>query len=56
MFVTSDSLLYKHVVNFIHHVWGSKDYFPGQQPVSIETKHFPILKRGDYLVCEKTDG
>jgi hypothetical protein len=43
-------------VNFIHHVWGSKDYFPGPQPISIETKHFPILKRGDYLVCEKTDG
>ena len=56
MFVTSESLLYKHVVNFIHHVWGSKDYFPGPQPISIETKHFPILKRGDYLVCEKTDG
>lgn len=48
--------LYKHVVQFIHHVWGSKDYFPGPQPISIETKHFPILKRGDYLVCEKTDG
>ena len=56
MFVTSESSLYKHIVNFIHHVWGSKDYFPGPQPISIETKHFPILKRGDYLVCEKTDG
>lgn len=56
MFVTSESPLYKHVVNFIHQVWGSKDYFPGPQPVSIETRHFPILKRGNYLVCEKTDG
>lgn len=50
------SLLHAHVVNFIHHVWGSKDYFPGPQPISIETKHFPILKRGEYMVCEKTDG
>lgn len=45
-----------HVVNFIHRAWGSKDYFPGPQPVSIETKHFPVLKRGAYMVCEKTDG
>ena len=56
MFVTSESPLYKHVVEFIHRVWGSKDYFPGPQPVSIEYKHFPILKDGDYVVCEKTDG
>lgn len=56
MSVPPESPLYKHVVQFIHHVWGSKDYFPGPQPISIETKHFPILKRGDYLVCEKTDG
>lgn len=48
--------LHAHVVQFIHCVWGSKDYFPGPQPISIETKHFPILKRGEYMVCEKTDG
>ena len=36
--------------------WGSKEYFPGPQPISIEYKHFPILKSGDYMVCEKTDG
>lgn len=48
--------LHAHVVNFIHRAWGSKDYFPGPQPVSIETKHFPVLKRGAYMVCEKTDG
>jgi hypothetical protein len=50
------SPLREHVVNFIHHVWGSKDYFPGPQPISIERKHFPILKGAEYVVCEKTDG
>ena len=50
------SPLHEHVVNFIHHVWGSKDYFPGPQPISIERKHFPILRSADYVVCEKTDG
>ena len=48
--------LHKYVIDFIHTRWGSKDYFPGPQPISIERKHFPILKGGDYLVCEKTDG
>lgn len=50
------SPLHKHVVEFIHRVWGSKDYFPGPQPVSVEYKHFPILRAGEYVVCEKTDG
>ena len=48
--------LYKYVVQYIHTKWGSKDYFPGPQPISIEYKHFPILKGAEYLVCEKTDG
>jgi hypothetical protein len=48
--------LHKYVIEFIHSVWGSKEYFPGPQPISIEYKHFPVLKGGDYLVCEKTDG
>ena len=50
------SSLRKHVVNFIHHVWGSKDYFPGPQPISIERKHFQVLRDAEYVVCEKTDG
>jgi hypothetical protein len=43
-------------VQYIHTKWGSKDYFPGPQPVSIEHRHFPVLKGAEYLVCEKTDG
>jgi hypothetical protein len=50
------SPLREHVVSFIHHVWGSKDYFPGPQPISIERKHFPVLRSAEYVVCEKTDG
>ena len=56
MFIKLDTPLYKHVVNFIHTCWKSKDYFPGPQPISIERRHFPILKGAEYLVCEKTDG
>ena len=48
---------------FIHTTWGSvgKDgtrprFFPGPQPISIERKHMPMLRRKPYLVCEKTDG
>lgn len=46
------------VINFLHWSWGVKrgGFFPGPQPISIERRHFPILTKSPYVVCEKTDG
>ena len=33
-----------------------RDYFPGPQPVTVEKKDFELLKKEEYVVCEKTDG
>jgi len=30
--------------------------FPGSQPVTIEKKDLPVIKKKDYVLCEKTDG
>jgi hypothetical protein len=56
--VDKTSQMYQHLVHFLHTTWNSsnKNYFPGPQPISIERKHFGILNRNTYVVCEKTDG
>jgi hypothetical protein len=56
--IRTESQLYQHALTFLHTTWGTstKNFFPGAQPISIERVHFPILKRGRYVVCEKTDG
>jgi hypothetical protein len=56
--VCSGTPLEHAVISFIHKSWGSEmsNYFPGPQPVSIERHHFSILKKNEYVVCEKSDG
>lgn len=56
MSIEPNTPLYVQVKQYIETAWGVKDRFPGPQPVSIEYKHFPILRENDYVVCEKTDG
>ena len=43
----------------VNELWGlpkTYDRFPGCQPISIERRHFPILKKNDYVICDKSDG
>ena len=56
--VRKNSQMYQHLIAFLHTTWNSTStsFFPGPQPISIERKHFPQLKRSEYVVCEKTDG
>lgn len=54
--VNREEPLYKYAIGFMEHHWGTRGIFPGSQPVSVEFRHFSILKSQPYLVCEKTDG
>ena len=55
--VRTDTPLARLITTMVHNAWNStSEYFPGPQPISIERKHFPILKKNTYVVCEKSDG
>ena len=46
-------------MNRLIKLWGlppTFDRFPGCQPISIERRHFGILKSNEYVICDKSDG
>ena len=43
----------------VNELWGlpkTFDRFPGSQPISIERRHFPLLRKNEYVICDKSDG
>ena len=56
--VRKNTPCYQHIISFLHTTWNSSNtaYFPGPQPISIERKHFGLLKKNPYVICEKADG
>lgn len=56
--VQNNSPLEDDILNFFYRSWNVKraGFFPGPQPISIERKHFPLLVKKPYAVCEKSDG
>ena len=61
--VKNETPIQNVILKFLHAAWGTlrdenkiPPFFPGPQPISIERKHFQILKNNVYVACEKTDG